>query len=195
VTLDATTVDPLIDQLAELPDDVLETAVKFAKKKRAQALKDRIPKAQIESMQTKYKRFVQGQVTSFVVKPEIMVTIKVQAEHEYGSIADYKFELVNDKDRRAKALFELVFDDVYFDDPHVLTKLEPHLDTMMEQETAAHDSWEDDYRHILNEFGVDPFEFLKDDALCSHRNMSTTEKGFKWCPDCQWTDDDDTEVS
>lgn len=195
MTLDASVVDPLIDQLAKLPDDVLDTVTKAAKSKKVQALKGRIPKEQIESLRNKYKRFCAGQTISFIVKQEVCVTIKVQAEYEFGSIADYEFKLVNDDDARAKALFDLVYGGLYFDDPLLLTKLDPNINNMLKQETDAHRAWEKDYFHIRNEFGVDPWVYLKDSDLCEHRSLNFTEKGFKWCPDCHWTDDDDKETS
>lgn len=33
------------------------------------------------------------------------------------------------------------------------------------------------------------------EETCNHLNMTITEKGDKWCPDCNWTDDDDLETS
>lgn len=152
----------IINGLATLSDAQLDEAVKAAKVVKAQALKDRIPQEQIDSMRTKYTRFCAGQSITVIIKPEIQATFKVQAEYEYGSVSDYSFELMNKDDKRVAAFFDIFINNVTVDDPHTLAEIEPRLNAMMEQETVAHRDWESDYYHLRDEFGVDPFEFLKD---------------------------------
>lgn len=153
----------VIDFLANYPDAQLEDAVKAAKKLRAQKLLDRIPDEMKQSVKRKAERVNGGQTSSFIVKPELCFTITMKSWSDWVG-TDWKVTLANPDDRRAATFFEL-FDLngwEFHDTLHDLAKLEPHLLTMKEQEQAVRESFEDDYYHLQNEFGVDAWELVEE---------------------------------
>ncbi len=153
----------LLGQLADIGDEELDQLVKDAKKLRARNKLGLIPQEMKDSLRRKHDRYMGGQVSSFIIKPVLCFTAKVNAQRDYLDV-DWNVKLVNDDDPRAKAFFDLFeFDSWLIDDTQgELPKLEPHLLTMFEQERAVRDSWEDDYHHVRSEFGVNAWDLVEE---------------------------------
>jgi hypothetical protein len=153
----------IIQLLSEVPDDALDRIVKAAKAFRAKTAKDRIPQKVKDSLVAKHDRLMQGQSTSIIVKPEIQFTFTVKGHKDWEDI-DWEVKLLNDGDRRSKALFDLYdMSLVCLDDPWCdLPKLEPHLHEMREQESKINEAWEDDYHHLRNEYGVNAWDLVEE---------------------------------
>jgi len=154
----------LLEQLADIGDEALDQLVKDAKKHRAKKMRDKIPQAMKDSLLRKAERLDKGQTTSIVIKPEIQFTFTVRCSRDFTE-TDVDITLLNEDDQRSKALFDVYDLKSYeFHDclVSVFSKLEPHLNTMEEQEKVAYDSWNDDYYHLRSEFGVNAWDLVEE---------------------------------
>lgn len=154
--------EELVRQLAEVPAEQLNDICQRASRLRAKNNRDKIPQELKDSLVRKYDRLDKGQTTSIIIKPEIRLTITVNHKHRDYEEIDYKVELLNPEDRRAKEYFELFELGAHYCEfePWSLNKIEPHLSEMVEQERKASESFQDDYYHIQGEFGVNAYDLI-----------------------------------
>lgn len=155
----------LVTEMSKISPKELNKLVELSQKKRGDLLVNNIPVSEIEKLKIIYDKYMNGQTLNCEVDLPLKISVKIQAEHEYGHPADWDVSLNAEKASfLAREFFSLVEDGLkstFLDDSCCLETLVPGAEQACVEESKHYREYQNALDDFEEKYSVSPFIFLQ----------------------------------